>query len=371
MILHVSDCFAPRTGGIETQVAALARAQQRSGRSVAVATATPAAPGTPEEHWPYPVHRLSARIPGQLPVHPRAGRELDRLLTAVRPKVVHTHLGAFSPFAWSALACAGRLGIPTVATVHSLWDPVVRATYRGLSRTGHAPTAPMVVTAVSRSAARTVRQALPDVAPLVVPNGIDPTWWLPHPRAEPREDRLHVVSVGRLVPRKEPMELLEALRTAQPRLAGRGVALTATCVGTGPCLPAMRRYLDRHGMTGWVRLAGHRNPEGVRELLAGADLFVNSSCRESFGIAALEARTSGLPVLARARTGVADFVRGGREGSLCDHSTFALADELVWLGRTPRARHAMAVHNRETVAEHCTWPSVVEAFAHAYAEAVR
>ena len=39
-ILHVSDCYAPRTGGIETQVRDLARAQAAQGHDVHVLTAT-------------------------------------------------------------------------------------------------------------------------------------------------------------------------------------------------------------------------------------------------------------------------------------------------------------------------------------------
>ncbi|MFF2502233.1 glycosyltransferase family 4 protein [Streptomyces sp. NPDC058067] len=365
MILHISDCFAPRTGGIESQVVALAEAQHRSGQDVAVATATPAA-GQGQGPWSYPVYRITARVPYQLPVHPRAGRELDRLLTGLAPRAVHVHVGAVSPFAWSALACVRRLGIPAVVTVHSTWGPVVRTLYRCLWRTANGPSAPLAVTAVSRLAAGLMGQALPHLTPLVVPNGIDPGLWRGPARDSRHDDRVHVVSVGRLVPRKQPMELLAALRSAQPRLATRNVALRATVAGDGQCMAAMHRYVHRHDMADWVRLAGRVDPSEVRRLLADADLFINASNHEAFGIAALEARTSGVPILARAHTGVADFVRHNREGVLCRASTSALSDDLVWLARTPGARRRMADHNRETPPTPCTWPVVTGAFAHCY-----
>ncbi len=182
---------------------------------------------------------------------------------------------------------------------------------------------------------------------------------------------MHVVAVGRLVPRKEPMELLAALHSAHTRMSRRGTALRATFAGAGPSAGPIQRYLRRNGMDSWIRLAGRLQPGEVRELLAGADLFVNPCRRESFGIAALEARTSGLPVLARAHTGVADFVRHNREGALCGHSAFALADEVLWLARTPGARSTLAAHNWETEPVHCTWPVVTEAFAHAYDDVAR
>ncbi|MER6074326.1 glycosyltransferase family 4 protein [Streptomyces sp. NPDC001817] len=365
MILHISDCFAPRTGGIESQVIALAEAQYRSGQDVAVTTATPAV-GHSQGSWPYPVHRITARIPYQLPVHPRAGRELDRLLTGLAPRVVHVHVGAVSLFAWSALACVRRLQIPAVVTVHSTWGSVVRTLYRCLGRPVYGLSAPVAVTAVSRSAAGLIGKALPHLTPLVVPNGIDPVLWRGPARNGRDDDRVHVVSVGRLVPRKQPMELLAALRSAQSRLATRNVALRATVAGDGQCMAAMRRYVHRHDMADWVRLAGRIDASEVRRLLSEADLFVNASNHEAFGIAALEARTSGVPVLARAHTGVADFVRHNCEGALCRPSTFALCDELVWLARTPGARRRMADHNRETPPTPCTWPVVTDTFAHCY-----
>ncbi|MFE6686269.1 glycosyltransferase family 4 protein [Streptomyces sp. NPDC057743] len=370
MIVHISDCFPPRTGGIESQVAALAAAQHCAGQDVHVVTATPAASGTGPD-WPYPVHRVSARLPRQMPIHPRAGRELDRLLDRLDPPVVHVHVGAISPFAWAALGCARRKRIPTVVTVHSIWDAAVRAVYGALRRTGPAPVAPTTITAVSRPTAWRVRQALPRTSPLVIPNGIDVSWWRHQTPVAAEEDEVRVAAVGRLVPRKEPMELLAALRAAHARLARHDIRLRATFVGTGPSAQSMRSYILRHGMEPWVRLTGRMDSVGVRQLLAATDLFVNPSRREAFGIAALEARTCAVPVLARQDTGVADFVRHNREGALCRHSAFSLVDELVWLARTPGARHALAEHNRQTLPTQCTWPAVTEAFAYAYETTAR
>ncbi|WP_197043207.1 glycosyltransferase [Saccharothrix sp. NRRL B-16314] len=69
-IIHVTDCFLPRLGGIEVQVAGLAQAQASSGEEVHVVTATRlASPGDG-----YSVHRIAVRVPWDLPVHPGRGR---------------------------------------------------------------------------------------------------------------------------------------------------------------------------------------------------------------------------------------------------------------------------------------------------------
>ncbi|GGM46629.1 glycosyl transferase [Longimycelium tulufanense] len=364
MIVHVTDCFHPRLGGIEVQVGELAKAQIAAGEQVQVVTATPD-DGTRPSDLGYPVHRVVAPLPWELPLHPRAGRHLAELFRALRPDVVHVHVGAVSPFAWSAVRCALRHRLPTVVSVHSMWDPVTRGIYRtfeGLTRWSGAR---MVVAAVSSAAAQLVHQAAPRARVTVVPNGITPDDW--RTTARERDGAVHVVAVGRLAPRKQPMTLLEVLRAAHARLGGR-VPLRATIAGSGPATGMMERYLGRHGMTGWVRRAGRLGRDGVRALLSTADVFVNPTVRESFGIAALEARTAGVPVVARAGTGVADFVCHEREGLLCLNPN-EMVNAIVRLAAEPELRMRIASHNRSTPPEHCTWPAVTEAFRRCYAQA--
>ena len=56
----------------------------------------------------------------------------------------------------------------------------------------------------------------------------------------------------------------------------------------------------------------------LRSIYRQADLFVAPAFLESFGIAALEARCAGLPVLAMRGTGITEFVADRREGLLAD-----------------------------------------------------
>jgi glycosyltransferase involved in cell wall biosynthesis len=65
-----------------------------------------------------------------------------------------------------------------------------------------------------------------------------------------------------------------------------------------------------------VELPGQLTRDALRDLYARAHGFVLPSERESFGIAALEARAAGLPVVAMLASGVRDFVRQGVDGLL-------------------------------------------------------
>jgi glycosyltransferase involved in cell wall biosynthesis len=366
MIVHVTDCFHPRLGGIEMQVEELARMQMEAGEAVRVITATPPARTAQQREYGYPVHRVVAPLPGGLPQHPRAGVHLRRLFSDRYPDVVHIHVGAVSPFAWSAIRSAMRCGLPAVVTVHSMWDRTTRGIYRSFDRLTGWREAALVPTAVSTAAANLIRLAVPGAAVTVVPNGIAPDRWRAGSGPEPSGERdgVHVVAVGRLARRKRPMVLLKVLNAARSRI-DNGIPLRATVAGTGPAAAAMQRYLRRHGMADWVRLVGRLDRGDVCALLSTADLFVNPAVRESFGIATLEARTAGVPILARAGNGVADFVRHGEEGLLCP-SDADLLDGLVRLVQDDQTRQRIRADNRAIEPTHCTWPMVIAAFERCY-----
>ncbi|NMH97883.1 glycosyltransferase family 4 protein [Pseudonocardia sp. K10HN5] len=373
-IVHITDCYAPRLGGIEVQVAELARMQLFTGHTPHVVTATPGH-GEPDPESPAlpPVHRVVAPLPFELPVHPRPGRRLERLFAELQPDVVHAHVGAVSSFAWSAARCAARSGLPLVVSVHSMWDAVTRTTYRALAETYAWTRWPIVLAPVSRAAAARVLQVCGDRVPVeVVPNGLDLTGWRQAaPRPEPAPTAtgagVHVVAVGRLAPRKRALPLLRVLRRAA-RQIGAEAGLRATIVGDGPAEPFMRQYLSRHRMTDWVELPGRVDRELLPAVLASADLFLAPAAREAFGLAALEARAAGVPVVARRDTGVADFVVHGHNGILADDDR-GLADGIVRLAVDRDLRHRIAGNNRAESPDASSWPAVLGLLEGCYARA--
>ncbi|MFD2349479.1 glycosyltransferase [Nonomuraea ferruginea] len=175
------------------------------------------------------------------------------------------------------------------------------------------------------------------------------------------------MAVGRLAPRKQPVGLLRILEKARARVPA-AIPLRATVVGDGPARPAMERYLARHGMSGWVSLPGRYSRERIAKVLESADVFVAPAPRESFGIAALEARTAGLPVVARTQSGVADFVEHGTEG-LLGRDPGAVAEAVARLCEDRGLRERITRHNRANPPAAGSWPTVLAGFDRAYAEA--
>ena len=148
-----------------------------------------------------------------------------------------------------------------------------------------------------------------------------------------------------------------------------GVRIRAQLIGEGPERRSLERYLRRTGMSDWVELTGRLTREQIKAVYRRADVFVAPANLESFGIAALEARSAGIPVLAKANSGIREFVADEREGLLAA-TDGELVSGLVRLCRTPTLREAIAHHNR-TVAPSVTWDDVLARTGEIYARAAK
>ena len=326
-IVHISDCYAPRTGGIESQVARLSQAQRDAGAQVSIITAT-AGSSQPD------VTRVSAPIPFGLPIHPRTRHHLVQVLEKSRPDVAHIHMGATSPFAWGALRAIRQLDIPTVVTVHSMWG--------GISQRGYAAFEGTMIgkgilwSAVSDQAALLVRRALnTDVQ--ILPNGIDVNAWACDPTTS---ENLRLVSVLRMAPRKRVGALLKVIKSVQESVP----EISAHVVGDGPLRQRAEAYARKHRLN--VVFTGRLDRTGIKEVFSHSDVFVQPSVKESFGIAALEARAAGLLVLARSEAGTSSFIEQGVSGFMVN-SDREMIGKLFHLAANMPEVEAIKAFNRE------------------------
>ena len=351
-IVLLSDWFLPRIGGIELQLHGLAGELAARGHRVDVVTTTPADPrlqgriqsGALAIPAGVGVHRLDVPlVPGlQVTFSGRAGAEAKAVLRALDPDVVHVHASIGSTAALAGAWAGDALGLPSVITFHSVLGRhrhLLKAFDAAFGWTRWA----RVLSAVSRTVAREISWLAPGRAVEVLPNGLDRADWRVEPVPGPA-DELRLVSVLRLQPRKRGLALLRVVAAASARLAGiRRVRLTV--IGDGPERARLEREAARLGLADRVDLAGYLPREEIRARFAHADAFVMVSVLESFGIAALEARAAGLPVVARGDTGVGELFAQGREGLLAA-SDAGVVDHLVRLGTDPRLLARIARHNR-------------------------
>jgi glycosyltransferase involved in cell wall biosynthesis len=304
---------------------------------------------------------MAVRVPWELPVNPLAPAEVRRRLATGGFDVAHVHMGVVSPFATDMTRVALGLGLPTAVTWHCLMERS-RPLFRALGHARRWGLRGAALSAVSGVAAASVAGVLgrgpdtPSVA--VLPNGIDPGLWRPPPgRPEPAADRpVHVVAAMRLATRKRPVAVLEVAAQAR-ELAPPEVPMRLEVFGEGPERGRLERFVERHGMGDWVSLPGRVQRDELRQRYWDADLYLTPARLEAFGIAALEARTAGLPVLARSGTGVGDFVVDGVNGVLGADDA-ALGAALARLVTDASLRRRIA-HENASVAPPQTWTAVV------------
>ena len=364
-ILHVSDAYLPKQGGIEIQVSDLARRQAEAGHDVAVLTCAPdvtgrrrrTGVGVPEREAPAPggaVPELRVGIPWW--AIPAANEQVYAVLRRDRPDVVHAHLSVLSPLSILVVRAAARERVPVVMTLHSLWwlATPLYAIAHVLLRWGRWPVA---WTAVSDLAARPLRRIVGRHGEVtLLPNGVEPADWRVSPVVRDAREVV-AVSVMRLEPRKRPLALLRMLRQARRELP-EGVRLRLVVIGEGPLQGRMERILRKHGLEADVELPGRLDRTGIRELYRRADVYVAPATLGSFGIAALEARCAGLPVLARARTGIADFVTSDVDG-LLSPSDRRMAADLARVAGDAALRERLTLHNR-SVRPPAGWGEVLQ-----------
>jgi glycosyltransferase involved in cell wall biosynthesis len=355
-ILHVTDTFLPRLGGIELHVSDLATRQQAAGHEVRVLTAETTAARERDD--------MADPVPGELAVDRIAtrlglglGAALRSLVADFAPDVVHAHLTVGSPFTWAVLR--NIHDVPTVGTLHSLLPDRPALVRAGLRITG-VPADRIVFTAVSEAAAARLRPALRRGQPVqVLHNGIDPSAWQVAHRPT---GGFEILAVGRLAPRKRPLVLIDVLAALASRAPD--LAWSATLVGDGPQRGQVVQAIRAAGLDGRVHLTGALSRAEIRELLGRADAFVAPSTLESFGIAALEARCAGVPIIGMAASGVTEFVTHGVDGLLAA-SDAELSTCLERLATEAGLVTAIRAHNT-AVRVPMAWDDVLESHVDLY-----
>lgn len=170
-----------------------------------------------------------------------------------------------------------------------------------------------------------------------------------------------VLFVGRLGPEKGIETLLHAWKLARWQL---------TVIGDGP----LAELVSRHASTskGRLRYEGYLQQGDVnRAMWQAALLVMPSECYEAFGLVAVEAFASGLPVVASRLGSMAEIVEDGRTGL---HFTAGdardLAEKVGWLVAHSRERLEMGIAARMVYEEKYTPEANYEMLMGIYGEAI-
>ncbi len=246
----------------------------------------------------------------------RAGR-LARWIARERFDLVHANNSLTGNLA--AIVAGSRAGVPVVSHQRGYVRPTAfqRRLVNGVDR----------ILCVSRSMADYyAAQGFRRDRVVAVYDGIDVTALRPSGRA-PR-GRVLVGWAGRLVAWKGVSLLVEAAETALSRRPEAEFVIA----GAGPDLAALRERVERSAvLRNRLRLPGFRSD--VRDLIAGCDVFVNTSIEpEPLSHSTLEAMALGVPIVAPRCGGFPELVADGMSGLLFEPGRAdSLADALTKL----------------------------------------
>ena len=307
-VMHL--VFTLRSGGMEHGVVKIVNGLSRAHVVSSICSTTPADPAmraTVNED--VRVIELN-RQPGN---NPRIVWELYRVLRRERPDIVHTH-------AWGTLLeglAAARLArVPVV--VHGEHGTLQLGTRQIAVQRRAWRYADQLLSVSSRLAERMVRDVgIPLESVRVIRNGVDLSRFGDTRSAAvrrtfgvPDEGSVVIGAVGRLVPVKDHETLIDAVDL----LRRNGSPVHAVIAGDGPLTGALQARIASRGLERFVRLLGHRSD--VEAVLAGLDVFVQSSTSEGMSNTILEAMAAGLPVVATRVGGADEMVAEGVTGLL-------------------------------------------------------
>lgn len=357
----VTSAYRPYPSGVSEHVAHLAAALADMGHDVEVMT-TRFRDAPDAETGPVPVRRLgrAVLVPANgsyatLPVGRDLPGQVERLLRARRPDVVHCH-GVFWPeISYWAIRKSRSVNVVTfLSSGPDLTDRGSRA-YRRLF-SGQLDKIHGRI-AISQRARRTYAPYVPGDC-RIIPSGVDTGRFRPD-RAplQGRPGRPNVLFVGRLDRRKGALVLVRAMALVRRRMPDAHL----TVVGDGPTASEVRASVDALGLGASVTLAGRVPNADLPRYYAGADVYCSPALGgESFGIVLLEAMAAGAAVVASDIPGYDETVDRGRTGLLVPRNDPpALAAALLRLleDRGLRGRLVAAARMK---AERHAWPVVAE-----------
>ena len=193
----------------------------------------------------------------------------------------------------------------------------------------------------------------------VIRPAVDPHFF--RPGQGPSEDHrgLRVVTAGSFIWTKGHEYALLAIR----RLVDSHVAVRFDIVGDGPERQRLLYAIHDLDLEHFVHLDGELTPEGVRERLQKADVFLLSSLSEGISNAVLEAMACSLPVVTTGCGGMREVVMHGVQGFVVPvRNPEAMAQALGTLCKSPMLRRRMGQAGRKRILQEFTLDHQVEKF---------
>ena len=367
-VLIVTFDFLPLPGGIAVFLHHLCAGLTERGNSVTVLAKSMPGDDESDAGLPYPVRRYG--LPRRL-ASVATARQVLRQCLAHRPDVIFLgHI--MSTLGLGAVLTKRLLGIPYVILSHggdlglgrmsSTDDRAMHVVLRDSS----------LVLANSRFTAQRLQETGCVKSAIEILNpGVDPGVFGPGvPTQEMMRirkqyglgNRRVVLTIGRLVPRKNHISVLRAL----PQVLEKIPEVCYLIVGDGEERPRLEQEVQHLGLEKVVIFAGQVPQTDLVACYAASDLFIMPSTMvgdnfEGFGIVFAEAGACGKPVISGRSGGVSDAVVDGVTGLLVDPLDVGeIADAIIRLLTDQAYARRLGKNGRKRAVQELDWNRVAE-----------
>jgi L-malate glycosyltransferase len=315
--MRIGICCYPTAGGSGVVATELGKHLAERGHSVAfISYANPLRLGElPPRVCYHEVDQESHALLKQFPHSLTLTAKMVEVARTHKLQVMHVHYAIpFASAAINARQIASELGLKVVTTLHGTDITLVGSSPSFKPVTQWSIEQSDAVTAVSRYLRdETYRQIPVNKEIEVVHNFIDPDRHDVHaPSCIPEKTSARQVTlmhISNFRPLKRTDDVVRIFARVRESLDARLVL-----VGDGPEYGRTRELVENLGLADHVRYVGV--VDGVASLLAAADVLLLPSETESFGLVALEAMASGVPVVASDVGGLPEVVEHGVTGFL-------------------------------------------------------
>jgi len=369
-IIQVSPYFYPHVGGVESHVLDLSKELASRGHEVHVLTTNMGKMPERETMLDFDILRLKPlSILFKTPIVPRIQKRVGKM----NADVVHSHSPPPLSSYYATKGCKSSKS-PHVITYHcdveipSPLGKLVAGFYRRTYESYTVKRADKII--VTSGSYHATSRSVWRYHPEIIPNTVDAERFNPkNDGSMVREkhgigpDELTVLFVGRIVWHKGIEYLMEASRILEE--------VKFLVVGSGENLRKYQEKADSIGIGDRVIFTGRLSWADLPKYYAACDIFVLPSISrlEAFGIATLEAMSTGKPAVVADIPGVREVIEDGKEGLIFDvMDAEDLAKKIAILLHDPKLRKKMGKAGRKKVEKEFLISTVADQIEKVYEE---
>lgn len=356
------------------------------GHDVTAYTSDRSVPGYPgyKKHLKYKEYELAGfrvkRIPAflqvsHIPLMPSLSGELKK----DKPNVIHSH-EFFQLCSFYSARVAKQLGAPFILTQHGYKKPLNRILWPpywlsektvGRCVMNHAD---RVIALTSDVKQYLVRNNVVESKVEVITTGVSTELYSPSaesilPQYGVTDGDKIVLFVGRLVGNKGVSYLLKSFVKVKEAVARAKLVI----VGRGELEEDLKKLAADLTIEGSVLFLGNLPQRIMPQIYTGADVFVLPTIyKEPFGIAAVEALASGVPVIASNIDGLKIIVKDGEVGYLVPPADVdAIANRITRVLTDKNLRENLGQNARRRAVKEFSWTAKAKKITEIYEEARR